>query len=322
MPQGESFALRLVLASGPLVLVLACSVYDDALLGSSAPAGGSSSGGAGMPPGGTSSQSGGSDAGGGTKGGQTGSAGETNGASAGSAGASSSGSDAGGAAGAAGNTTAGADAGGQATRNGSVVDDMEDTDAQITVHDGRNGFWYVGNDETAGGMQTPASSMFEMFELSRGERGDSTYSVHMKVSGFTGWGSVIGFNVVEQQAAVKAYDASQFCALEFWGRAAAATSLRLRLPDGDTHPSGMVCQLTGAADTLCYDHFSAAVALTTGWKSFRVAFASLEQIGTGYHPADKKFKADQLYAVEWALPGASGKAFEIWIDDVAFIECP
>jgi hypothetical protein len=262
------------------------------------------------------------DAGGGSNGGQAGSAGEANGASAGGAGASSSGSDPGGAAGTSGNTAAGGGAGAWPTMNSSVVDDMEDNDAQITVHEGRNGFWYVGNDETVGGMQTPTTSMFEMFELSSRERGDSTYSVHMKVSGFMGWGSVIGFNVVEQQAAVKAYDASQFCALEFWGKAAATTSLRLRLPDGNTHPSGMVCQLTGAVDTLCHDHFSAAVALTTGWKSFRVAFASLEQIGTGYRPADKKFKADQLYAVEWALPGASGKAFEIWIDDVALVACP
>jgi hypothetical protein len=202
------------------------------------------------------------------------------------------------------------------------VDDMEDADPQVTVNDGRNGFWFVGNDGTVGGAQTPTTSMFEMFPLSRGERDDSTYAAHMKVSGFTGWGSVIGFNLVEEGAAVKAYDASAFCALEFWAKAAAATALRLRLPDGSTHPSGMVCQVTGASDTLCYDHFSAAVALTTRWKSFRVSFESLAQSGTGYRPADEKFKADQLYAVEWALPGASGKAFEIWIDDVALVECP
>ena len=38
--------------------------------------------------------------------------------------------------------------------------------------------------------------------------------------------------------------------------------------------------------------------------------------------SDKQFKADQLYAVEWALPGSAGKAYEIWIDDVTLTDCP
>jgi hypothetical protein len=96
----------------------------------------------------------------------------------------------------------------------------------------------------------------------------------------------------------------------------------LRLPDSDTHPEGGVCTTSGAANTLCYDHFSAPISLTTSWKSFVVEFASLQQIGTGYHPADKKFKAHELYGVEWALPGVAGKTHEIWIDDVTLIECP
>jgi hypothetical protein len=79
---------------------------------------------------------------------------------------------------------------------------------------------------------------------------------------------------------------------------------------------------TGAADRLCYDHFRAPVALTTAWKPLTISFSQVEQLGTGYHPADKKLKTDQLYAVEWAVPGSAGKAHEIWIDDVSFVACP
>jgi hypothetical protein len=327
MPGKGSFSSRLALASGPFAVLLACSVYDGALTDEmSVPGGGTSSGEAGAMTGGAIGQGGsGNDAGASGKPmTQAGSAGEAMGGTtvvgggAGSAGAQASGSDAGGSAG---NATAGGGAGGEPPTAGTVVDDMEDTDAQITVDGGRNGFWYVGNDGTAGGTQTPTSEMFEMFELASGERGDSTYSAHMKVSGFTSWGSVLGFNLVEQQAMLKPYDASAFCGVQFWGKAVAATSLRLRLPDGDTHPAGMVCKETGAANTLCYDHFSAAVALTTAWKSFSVTFASLVQVGGGYHPADNEFRADQLYAMEWALPAAAGKAFEIWIDDVTLVPC-
>jgi hypothetical protein len=132
---------------------------------------------------------------------------------------------------------------------------------------------------------------------------------------------VIGFNLVEQPA-LAPYDASSYCAVEFWGKAAGATSLRLRLPDADTHPDGGVCSTAGAANTLCYDHFSAPVSLSVSWKSYSVTFASLQQVGTGYHPADNKFKADKLYGLEWALPGVAGKTYEVWIDDVTFIPCP
>jgi hypothetical protein len=220
-----------------------------------------------------------------------------------------------------GSEAAGADAGGQAPTDVRLIDDMEDADPQITVTAGRNGYWYVGNDLTVGGVQEPPSSSFEMFELTAGENGDSTYSAHMKVSGFTGWGTVIGFNLVES-AGVKAYDASAYCGMSFSAKAAAGTALRFRLPDGDTHPAGGVCVESGASDQLCYDHFSAAVTLSTAWKPFTISFSQLEQVGTGYHPADKKLKTDRLYAVEWALPGSGGKAYEIWIDDVSLVACP
>jgi hypothetical protein len=319
MPKGGSFSARLALASGPLFALLACSVYDEPLgaAGGAGAGGGAPGNVAGATSGGasnTAAGSAGSDGGGTTAG-----SGATSGTFAGG-GAGSAGSDVGGTS-SGGSETAGTDAGGQPADDASIVDDMEDTDAQITVTAGRNGYWYVGNDLTAGGVQEPPSSKFEMFELTAGENGDSTYSAHMKVSGWTGWGTVIGFNLVES-AGVKPYDASAYCGLSFSGKAAAGTSLRFRLPDGDTHPAGGVCVETGAADQLCHDHFSAPVTLTTAWKTVSILFSQLEQLGTGYHPADKKLKAHQLYAVEWALPGSAGKAYEIWIDDVSLLTCP
>jgi hypothetical protein len=201
-----------------------------------------------------------------------------------------------------------------------VVDDMEDGDQQIVVAAGRNGYWYVGNDGTVGGTQEPPVNAFAMFELVAGERPNSSYAAHTKVDGFKSWGSVIGFNFNEQLGTVKAYDASAFCGVSFWAKAAAATTLRFRLPDSDTHPVGAVCVDGGPAGQACYDHFSTSAALTPDWKQFTVTFAELTQIGTGYHPADMKLKADQLYGLEWALPGAA-KTFEIWIDDVELLKC-
>jgi hypothetical protein len=227
----------------------------------------------------------------------------------------------GGASGSGGSGGSGGSAGSTPIGDPDSIDDMEDNDAQIVTVAGRNGYWYVGNDGTAAGQQEPTAGMFKMVELTAGERPSSTFAAHMKVSGFTGWGTVLGFNFFEQAGKVKVFDASEYCGVRYWGKAAAATTLRFRLPDVDTHPEGMVCTDGGASGVACHDHFGENAAFTSAWQEFTVMFADVEQVGTGYHPADGKLKADQLFSLEWALPGAGGKAYEIWIDDVAFVKC-
>jgi hypothetical protein len=320
------------LAWWPFIAALACNTYDSGLVGDvSTPLGGSDAEGgtgattsAGMAGGGAAS------AGNNASGGEAGStgaapsggmAGETA-STGGSAGVTTMGGNAGksstgGAGGSAGTAMAGS-GGTPAAEDSDPIDDMEDGDAQVELAGGRNGYWYVGSDGTVGATTDPMGA-FAMSGLTKGDHGDSMWAAHLKAVNFTGWGSVMGFNVVEQAGTVKAYDASAYCGIQFWAKAAATTTVRFRLPDGDTHQSGGVC--TGTGNQACYDHFGAFAQLTTTWKAFPVKFSELTQLGTGYHPADGKLKADKLYAVEWALPGGAAKTYEIWIDDVEFIKC-
>jgi hypothetical protein len=259
------------------------------------------------------SPGGGSEGGGSTPGGTAGS----EGAMGGSAGDTNGGGNGG----SAGSSGSGGSAGTAPVGDPDAIDDMEDNDAQIVTVPGRNGYWYVGNDGTAAGKQEPTVGIFKMTELAADARPGSLYSARMKASGFTGWGTVLGFNFFEQLGKVKAFDASDYCGVTYWGKAAAATNLRFRITSGDTHPEGMVCTDGGAAGEACYDHFGANASFTTAWQEFTVMFAAVDQVGTGYHPEDGKLKADQLFGLEWALPGAAGKAYEIWVDDVAFLKC-
>ena len=313
------------LAWGPLVASLACNTYGGPPGDTSSPLGGTGaesgmgasgspamagggSGAAGAETGGTASGSAGAQVSGGKAGDSVGGGG--------SAGATTT-SGAGGSAGSSGGSAGGG--GGEASTDVDMIDDMEDDDQQIDLSsDGRNGYWYVGGDTTVGGVTDPPTAKFKMATLAAGDR--SMYAAHLKATGFTDWGSVIGFNLVEQSG-VKPYDASAYCGVQFWAKAASAFTVRFRLPDGDTHQAGGVCVTSGAANQLCYDHFGAFVQVTPAWKSFAVKFSAVAQIGTGYHPADGKLKANQLYAVEWALPGQTGTAYELWIDDVAFMKC-
>jgi hypothetical protein len=309
------------LAWGPFIAAVACNVYDDSLIGGvSAPLGGSgadagSAGTATVAGGGSGGMpSAGSDAGGSAGVSTSGKAGDVAGGGGGVAGTSTGGGAGtpamGGSAGSGGEPPLG---------DGDLVDNMEDDDAAIDASAGRNGYWYVGNDETKGAVMTPPSGTFAMAALPMGDR--SKFAAGLKAENFTGWGSDIGFNFHEL-AGVKPYDASAYCGLRYWGKAATAVSVRFRVPDVDTHPDGKICTNPGGAGTACFDHFGISHAFTTAWKQFSTKFSELTQIGTGYHPADNKLKVDKLFAVEWALPGGAAKTYEIWIDDVELMKCP
>jgi hypothetical protein len=208
---------------------------------------------------------------------------------------------------------------GEASVGSEVIDDMEDGDAEIEISGPRNGYWYVGGDLTKGATLEPPSSKFAMTELT----GDRSSSVaHVKAVGFADWGSVMGFNFIELLTKVKTYDASAYCGISFWGKAVAATTVRFRVPDVDTHQAGGVCTDPGTTGTACYDHFGSSLSFSAAWKQYSVKFADLMQLGTGYHPVDGKLKVKELMAVEWALPGGTSKTYEIWIDDVQFTKCP
>jgi len=335
------------LAWGPFIATIACNVYDNSMVGGvAAPLGGSDAeGGSGATSGSVASAGGGAAAAAGTEsvGGVSGTGGispdggkagdmadkggsagvEATAGSAGKGGSAGGGSGGGGgSAGTGGSAGSTAGSGGSATQDSDPIDDMEDDDAQIELIGGRDGFWYVGSDGTVGATTVPMGS-FSMLALAQGDHGTSKYSAHLKATGFTGWGSVVGFNMIEQLGTVKPYDASAYCGVQFWGKAAVATTVRFRLPDGDTHQAGGVCNGSASppANAACYDHFGAYAQLTTAWKAFPVKFSDLAQLGTGYHPTDGKLKADKLYAIEWALPGGGATTYEIWIDDVEFLKC-
>jgi hypothetical protein len=301
------------LAIWPLAAA-ACSVYDDTLVnGVSAPLGGD----AGSSAGGTASGA----AAGSSLGGAAGSssAGSESGKAGDTPGGGGAGTSGGGAAGSAGSMTGGAGAGGEAPDDAVLVDDMEDGDAGIVPDAGRNGYWYASGDATKGATITPPSTKFAMTQLTADR---SSYAASLKAVGFTDWGSVLGFNFVELAGDVKAYDASMYCGVRFWGKAAANASVRFRVPDGNTHPKGLVCTDGGVSGQACYDHFGATLTFAPTWKQFTQKFSALEQIGTGYHPADGKLRVDKLYGLEWALPGKTGNTYQIWIDDVELLKCP
>lgn len=189
-----------------------------------------------------------------------------------------------------------------------MVDDMEDGDTAILEAGSRKGYWYTYNDETTGATQTP--SPFAMTLLTT-PRETSKYAASTKGSGFTVWGSGMGFDLNASGTTKSGYDASSATGISFWAMAATGsdTALRVNLQDKNTAPEGGVC-------TKCNDHFGANVTLTTEWKQYTFTWKDLTQQSFG--DPQPGIDAKALYAIQFQM-GAKA-TYEYFIDDIAFTQ--
>jgi hypothetical protein len=320
------------------LLFVGCNVYDSSLLDSSALAsGGADGGGAPTLGGGAADVNGGAgsnSSGAGTSAGGIGlagadnagdSSGGTSGSGAGSAGVAGGIAVTGGSGGASGGGQAGAPAGGAGSVALSLIDDMEIADANIPFNDGRQGFWSVANDGTAGGKQTPSPTV--IMSMIPGGRGTSLSAFHTTASGYTASGAHVGVDLNRKGATRSTYDASPYTGVHFWIRveAASPTAVHLAILDKHTDPGGALCcpAMTDCtnggniANGLCYDHFGVDLQpLTTTWSERTVTFAQLDQVGWGDNKVTD-LDAAHVFAIQFNWISA---AMDLWIDDISFVK--
>jgi len=200
---------------------------------------------------------------------------------------------------------------------------MESDTGGIALTNGRDGFWYVYDDSTDGGVLVPAAgaSAASVISAISPPRGASTFAAHMQGSGFASFAGM-GFDMVDNAGTKRLYDASAYQGFTFWARSATATSapltVRMLVLDVNTDAAGGVC-------TVCGDAFGANLSLTASWQEFFVYYTELTQIGFGVPNGSqdggpKALAASQIYSVQFQLSApASTSAFDVWIDDVYFI---
>src|SRR5215471_973698 len=134
-----------------------------------------------------------------------------------------------------GNPMPGAEGGSQLCEDGPIprallIDDMEDKTQGIAGSDAY-GSWYVYNDGSSSGHQTPAPvTEFEM-ELIPGGRCASEYAMRMSGTGFSIWGAGMGFdlgygNLPDGSFGKIPVDARGYSGVRFWARVGEATGNR------------------------------------------------------------------------------------------------
>jgi hypothetical protein len=188
-----------------------------------------------------------------------------------------------------------------------MLDYMEDENNTINAIEGRNGAWYGFADGAGTGVvEFPGTIV--------GGRGPtSNHAMHNAGSGFTSWGSGIGFNLYVTAPGKNVYDVSAFAGITFWARSEAPLQLIVDFPDINT-ASEMPDALQRC--TTCDHHWLKTVQLTPEWKRYTVLWTELQpEFGTV--PAPEAFEVTQVVSMQWRV--SAGVIFDYWVDDIAFL---
>jgi endoglucanase len=192
-----------------------------------------------------------------------------------------------------------------------LVDDFEDANTQLTVEGGRDGYWWPKVDN-AGSTLEPTP-----FGTSEGAKDGSENA--MRVHGKTAsgdptqaWGAGFGVNLRDQTAI---YDASRYAGIRFKAKVAKGTSTSVRFNVGDinTHPSGNMCT------TACWNHFGRDMILTTEWKEYKIMFNEMRQQPDWGSPRPLSLTPSKLVEIDWQI--GPGRDYDVWVDDIAFLDC-
>jgi hypothetical protein len=191
-----------------------------------------------------------------------------------------------------------------------LVDDFEDGNNQVTLDGGRDGYWWPKVDNAGSTLQpTP-------FGTTEGAGNGSENAMHVWGKTASGdptlaWGAGFGMNLRDQTAI---YDASRYAGVSFRAKVGpgASTSVRFNVGDINTHPAGNIC-------TTCWNHFGKNMVFTNEWKEYKVMFTDMRQQPDWGAPRPPAIEPSKLVEIDWSI--GPGQTYDIWIDDIAFLDC-
>jgi len=187
------------------------------------------------------------------------------------------------------------------------LDDFEDGDTQLSKLGGRDGHWFAMKDAFGSTVSILADD---------GGADGSELAMHVKGTTTAGqggdnWGAGVGVNLVSQGLF---FDASKYAGIAFKAKAGPRSSRRIRFKLGDvnTHPDAGVC-------TQCWNHFGADLTLTGHFRTYELLFADAQQEPGWGAPRPSTLTPGKLVSLDWAV--GPGQTFDLWLDDLVFLEC-
>jgi hypothetical protein len=192
-----------------------------------------------------------------------------------------------------------------------LIDEVELGFPALPVRAGRNGAWFSVHDETGGFVEPLAALLLEP------ARGTSHFAARLGGGGFTAWGAQLG---VSLQSAGTGYDASGSCGLHFVAKGR-GEGWTLLISDRLSSPKGSVCDPNASEPSRgCYDHPGKAFAPSADWQTYDIDFEELRPF-KGFSGTDRPLERAALFDVVFNFENPNGAAFELLVDDLAFVPC-
>lgn len=176
-----------------------------------------------------------------------------------------------------------------------LIDDFEDGDGEVSAGDGRFGPWALVTDrnEKTGGP-------FTILPVKSG----NGHALHWTGPEFREWGSSLEYPFPSH-----CYDASAYRGLAFRAKGPGRVYVAAR------EISVVPQHLDGTCTSDCFNSHVKLVVLGEKWQRFEVSWGELQQRGYGRPDVD----ASSLHSLQF-LVRPEDSPFDVWIDDVAFIE--
>ena len=187
-----------------------------------------------------------------------------------------------------------------------LIDDFEDGNDKPAAAGGRTGSWWIGKADHAV-ITLPKGPV----KPSAGGPEGSKFALHFvgKTDNADTWGAAVGVNFLPTGF----YDASKYAGIAFKIKSAKPNlDVRLKILDSNTHPEGGVCKD-------CFNAFGRELILGTEWKDVSLMWSELTQQSDWGNPRPPMIEPTKLHDMEWQM--WPGNEFDVWIDDVHFLEC-
>jgi hypothetical protein len=185
-----------------------------------------------------------------------------------------------------------------------LIDDFEDGDGALIPSNGRQGYWYIFNDESDGATQTPAA---DLVLPQPNDANGTSMAMHTTGSGFAVWGAGLGIDLNNMGDGTKLiHDASGHTGIVVMakgsGQIRASVQIQATIPPDE----GGTCALD------CDPHGEVLV-LSGQWQQFTLPFAQLTQEGWGT-PAT--WDASTIVGLQFKV--APNTDFDFWVDEIGF----
>ncbi len=234
------------------------------------------------------------------------------------------------------------------------------TDNSLSPIDGRSGGFYVYGDNSLAGKFDPPLVKDQPYPIdtTTGNKCSGPGSFHTKATGWGVWGAALGADFMPRMSLdagmaydgkgfKQTFDASKYKGISFWAMAAAPlTRVQVSFPDIYTDGAANPATVDSSASSCVYTAGTSNCSpylvklgdptypkyqqyqIDTTWKRFDIFFedTTQDQYNTGIVPPGNQLSAKYLTSMaiqvnaNFTATDVTPNDFEIWVDDVNFIE--